>query len=427
MERRSQYTIRHGGNPFETRRPNTTLIMTTRVELLEIIANGENSGIEFKRDDARDHDLAKDLVAFSNLEGGRVFLGVDDDGTVVGVTRERLEEWVADVCRDKIMPAVTPYFETIKDARPGADVVVVRVPRGVYAHSQRSDDGNVYFVRVGTRSRESTPEELDWLFRRRGALRADLRPAHGTTLDDLDRRRLKEYFQVIRQQEIPDDDDESSWRTLLVNTGIMVEDGVGWSGLLLFGSMPNRFLPQAGIDAAAFSGSEKDYAAIERRKLRGPMTSLSDRGGELLEAGLVEQALEFVRRNTPVSGDLKDSARRVGHSTYPDEVVREAVTNALIHRDYLLANTDIELAVYQDRLEVISPGRLPNGITPERMRVGARAAQDPLLKDVMRDYGYVEHMGMGVPRKIVRGMRLRNGTEADLIEDGERFIVRLFA
>ena len=82
-----------------------------------------------------------------------------------------------------------------------------------------------------------------------------------------------------------------------------------------------------------------------------------------------------------------------------------------------MSSTDIELSIYDDRLEVISPGRLPNGITPERMRTGRRATRNQLLKDVMRDYGYLEHMGMGVPRKIVRGMLEHNGTEPDLIEE----------
>ena len=88
----------------------------------------------------------------------------------------------------------------------------------------------------------------------------------------------------------------------------------------------------------------------------------------VLEAGLVEQALERFRRNMPVTARLEVSARRVERPPYPDEVVREVVVNALIHRDYLLANTDVELAVCGDRLKVVSPGRLPSGITPERMR-----------------------------------------------------------
>jgi ATP-dependent DNA helicase RecG len=82
----------------------------TRTELLELISNGESSGVDFKRDVIRNHVLAKALVAFSNFEGGMVLLGVDDDGTIVGLTRESLEEWVMTACRDKIRPGIIPFF-----------------------------------------------------------------------------------------------------------------------------------------------------------------------------------------------------------------------------------------------------------------------------------------------------------------------------
>lgn len=401
--------------------------MTTRTELLEIIENGENSGIEFKRDVLENHDLAKELVAFSNFEGGMVLLGVDDDGSVAGLTRPNPEEFVMNTCRDKIRPGIIPFFEVIRDVEPGKNVAVVRVLRGVDVHSQWHHNRNIYFVRVGTQSREPTPEELSRLFQQRGTFRAELRPISGATMADLDLRRLKDYFGRVRQQDVPGDDDKAGWQTLLINTEVMVEGGVTLSGMLLFGKTPNRFLPQAGIDAAAFPGAEKDYAARERSSLRGPMTPLLDQNGELVETGLVEQALDFVKRNTGVTATLKDGARRVEKPAYPPEVIRETAVNALIHRDYLLSNTDIELVIYQDRLEIISPGRLPNGITPERMRAGTRAARNQLLKDVMRDYGYLEHMGMGVPRKIIRGMKEHNGTDPELIEENERFTVRLFA
>ena len=401
--------------------------MITKTGLLEIISNGENSGVEFKRDILQNHQLAKELVAFSNLEGGMVLLGVDDDGTIAGLTRKNLEEWVMTACRDKIRPGIIPAFQTIRDVEPGKDVAVVRVPRGGDVHSQWHENRNTYYIRVGSQSREPTPQELGRLFQQRGMFRADLRPVSGTSIDDLDRRRLKDYFGRVRQQDVPIDDDIGGWQTLLVNTEIMAEERVTLSGMLLFGNTPNRFLPQAGIDAAAFPGTEKDYAAKERLTLRGPMTPLMGTDGEILERGLVEQAWEFVRRNISVTATLEDGVRRVERLTYPVEAVRETVVNALIHRDYLLSNTDIELAIYRDRMEVISPGKLPNGITPERMRAGTRAARNQLLKDVMRDYGYLEHMGMGVPRKIVRGMNEHNQTDPDLIEEGERFIVRLFS
>ncbi len=356
-----------------------------------------------------------------------VLLGVDDNGNIDGLKRDRLEEWVMTACRDKIRPAIIPFFETIKDVGGGKEVAIVRIPRGGDVHSLWHNNRNIYYIRVGSQSREPTPQELGRLFQQRGTFRADLRIVSGATINDLDRRRLKDYFTRVRQQEVPADTNDSGWQTWLINTEIMIEEGVTLSGMLLFGKTPNRFLPQAGIDAVAFPGTEKDYSARERALLRGPMTPLQDQYGAILESGLVEQALDFVRRNTPITSVLEDGVRRVEKRTYPDKVIRETMVNALIHRDYFLANTDIELAIYDDRLEVISPGKLPNGITPDRMRIGTRTARNQLLKDIMRDYGYLEHMEMGVPRIIVRGMQEHNGTDPILLEEGERFMVRLLA
>ena len=221
---------------------------------------------------------------------------------------------------------------------------------------------------------------------------------------------------------------EHEWIRLLVNTEFLDENDpqpATVAGLMLVGANPNRFLPQAGIDAVAWFGSEKDYDARERRKLRGPIVRLKGTDGAVLESGLPEQAVEFIRNNIRTV-TLEDGIRRRERWDYPVEVVREAIVNAIVHRDYLLSGSDIELSIYSDRLEIVSPGRLANGITPERMRFGCRSARNELLKDVMRDYGYMEHMGMGVPRTIIRGMREHNGTEPDLVEDGERFIVRLW-
>ncbi len=397
-----------------------------RTELLEIIHNGENSGVEFKRDVVQNDAFAKELVAFSNFEGGIVLLGVEDDGSVSGITRENLEEWVMTACRDKVRPGLIPFYEVVKDVEPDRDVAVVRVPRGLDVHTLWHKNKNTYFIRVGTQSREPTPEELGRLFQQRGSFRAELRPVSGATFADLDIRRLKNYFSRIRQQDVPADDDEVSWKTLLYNTEIMVEDGITVSGVLLFGRTPNRFLPQAGVDAAAFPGANKDYAARERTALRGPMTPLLNDAGEIVEAGLVEQALAFAKRNIAVTGQLEEGgARREELLAYPLEAIREAIVNALVHRDYLLSSTDIELSIFDDRIEIVSPGRLPNGITPARMLTGCRAARNQLIKDVMRDYRYLEHSGMGVPRKIVKCMKEHNGTEPMLIEDGERFTMRL--
>lgn len=403
----------------------------THTELLEIIRNGENSGVEFKRDVIENHDLAKELVAFSNLAGGVVLLGVEDDGSISGITRPKLEEWVMTACRDKIRPAIIPFYEVVKEVEPGKDVAIVRIAKGSDVHTMWHNSRNFYYIRVGSQSREASTEELGRIFQQRGAVRAELTPVSGAKFSDLDIRRLKDYFIRIRQQLdiVPSDDDEAGWKTLLTNTEFMDEDGINIAGILLFGHKPQRFLPQASISAVAYPGREKDYAAHERTSLKGAMTALFAADGidrpQIVETGLIEQAIEFVARNTRMAARIVDGGRREDIPTYPPDVIREAIVNAVIHRDYRLSGTDIELSIYEDRVEVISPGRLFNGITPEKMRAGCRASRNQLIRDTMSDYKYMDNSGLGISRKIIPLMRSNNGTDPLLTEDDERFTVTL--
>ena len=148
---------------------------------------------------------------------------------------------------------------------------------------------------------------------------------------------------------------EAEWSALLVNTEFLHAGDrtpATVAGLILFGSNPSRFLPQAKIDAMAFFGSEKDYETRERCTLHGPIVGLEDSDGSLIEPGFVEQAMDFVRRNASAV-TLQDGIRSQTQWDYPTEAVREAIINAIVHRDYLLSGTDIEFAIYSDRLEVV--------------------------------------------------------------------------
>jgi ATP-dependent DNA helicase RecG len=400
----------------------------TKTELLEMIRNGENSGVEFKRDDIDTRGLAEEIVALANLQGGKVLLGVEDDGTVSGIQRPDLELWVMNVCCDLVRPELIPYFEIIQDVDAGRSVAVVQIERGWTVHHVWQKNHRTYYIRAGTRSREASQEELERLFQQRGMFRLETRPVSGAGFEALDLRRLKDYFGRIRKQPHPEDDDEVGWKQLLGNTEVMAAGATRLSctvaGLLLFGKQPNRFLPQAGIDAVCYPDTAPDYAARERKQFRGAMVPLlSETGAPYF--GLVDAATEFLHRHVPDDTVLENGIQRVVRETFPSTVFREAIVNALIHRDYLLSATDIQLSIFSDRIEVTSPGRLPNGITPERMMAGCRAARNQLIKDVMRDYGYLEHMGMGIPRKIIAGMKAFNGTEPRLIEEGESFTVAL--
>ena len=401
-----------------------------RTELWDLIRNGEDSSVEFKRDGIENHDLAKELVAFLNLEGGVLLLGVEDDGTISGVSRTRVEEWVTELCRTKIEPQIIPFLSWVRDVTPDKNVLAIRVPQGPdkpYArvHKTRS----TYFIRVGSTCREASREELERMYQAAGRLHYGLKPAPGATMAALDFRRLRNYLTQVLGGPSPAESDVAGWERLLTNLEMMTAVGeqavATINGVLLFGRQPNRYVPQAGVRAICYPGIEAGYATHADENLRGPLVPLRAADGSLVEAGLVEQAVDFVRRNTRPTSRL-EGARRVDQWEYPLEVIREAVVNALVHRDYTIAGTDITLTIYGDRLEVRSPGWLPNTVTIEGMRAGVRYARNQTLVNVMRDYEYVDARGMGVRDKIVPGMQRHNGTEPDLIEEHHGFTVRLW-
>lgn len=429
------------------------MLVINRAEVTEIIRNGENSGVEFKRDDVRPQKLAKEIVSLANLAGGHILLGIEDDGAVTGLARLDIEEWVMNICSDNIQPPIIPYFETVfwqNDQKIGVITIPADSPDKPY--KARQENRWVTFVRMGSTSREATREQEQRLYQASGMLRYDIKPVPGSSLQDLDFNRLVNYFRDIRKQPYPDyqkqwgvtmpgvfteigvnfskqEESQKQWETLLINTEIMVKfrdkaiPTIG--GILLFGKVPHRYLPQAGISAVAYPSLKKDYETIERETIRRPLVARLSETEDIIDTGLVERAIEFVRRNTRTRSYL-EKGRRIDKPDYPAEVIRETIVNAIVHRDYTIGVADIELSIYSDRLEVISPGSLPNTVTVERMKAGYRATRNELIKEVMRDYHYVEATGLGVPRKIIAGMLKHNETEPDLVEEEYSLMVRLW-
>ena len=403
-----------------------------KAELIELIRNDESSGVEFKRDDIVPAKLAAEMVALLNLEGGHILLGVEKDRTVSGLTRDRrlAEEWIMEAARTHIQPGTIPYWETI-DWDDTKVVGIVSLPRDAPDKPYKAKQGSAWVtkVRVGTTTRDATREEEERLYQQAGRLRYGLKPVLGASVDSLDSRRLHDYFERVLGGTAPGGDDVDEWRTLLLNLELATTSAgriaATVDGTLLFGRNPKRFLPQSCIRAICYPGDDPDYATRADEDLKGPLVPLRDCDGLQVEPGLVDQAWDFVRRNTAPSARL-EGARRVDRWEFPEAVVREVVGNALVHRDYGIAGTDIMLTIFSNRIEVVSPGRLPNTVTPEGMKSGMRYARNQTLVNVMRDYGYVDARGMGVRNKIIPGMRAHNGTEPDLIEEEYRFIVRLW-
>ncbi len=404
-----------------------------RTELLEVIRNGENSGVEFKRDAIDARKLAPEIAALLNLEGGHILLGVEKDGSVSGLNRQSgvAEEWLMQVARDHIQPAVNPYWEVLEPL-PGRRVGVISLPANAPDKPYKAKRGSAWVtkIRVGTTTRDATREEEARLYQQSGQLRYGLKPVPGTTVNDLDRRRLRDYFERILGWDAVDPEDADEWATVLRNLDLAVESAgtiaATIDGMLIFGENPGRFLPQSGVRAICYTGQETEHATRADEQLRGALAPLQALDGSLLETGLVDRALDFVRRNTAPTATLR-GARRLDQWEYPAGVIREVVVNALIHRDYSIAGTDVTLSIFSDRLEIQSPGRLPNTVTVDGMRLGMRYSRNQTLANVMRDYGYVEARGMGIRNKVIPLMRDHNGTVPDLVEGDHHFTVRLWS
>ena len=394
----------------------------TKSELLELIANRENSGVEFKSDDLRPEQLAKEIVALANLQGGRILLGVEDDGTITGIRRDNLEHWVMDtVFGRKVHPMILPFYEEIQIDEQRRVAVISLTQGTTKPYVVRHNDREEIYVRVGSTSGLATREQQARLFALGGMLHAELLPVSGSALSDLSRERLEDYLTaIVRDNKIPSSGDE--WHERLCGLGFMAERQEGLpictiAGLVLFGYRPRRLLRQAGIRWMAFRGGERAYDALDDRVLDGPVIALwqetSGGGREIAEKGLIEILTDTMRPFVSEEpGELQESMRRERRWHYPLEALRESIVNGIVHRDWT-RNEELEVVRHADRLEVTSPGALPNTMTVNKMIAGQRSPRNPLIVDVLRDYGYVDARGMGVRNKIIPLLREWNRVEPE--------------
>lgn len=390
-------------------------------ELQEIILNGENSGVEFKRDDIRPEQLAKEIVAMANFQGGRVLLGVEDDGTVSGLQREDSEEWVMHVIRDKIHPMILPYYETVQFDN-GKRIAVLSFPQGMSKPYVLRDKGEEkIYIRIGSTSQLATREQQMRFFEIGGMLHTELLPVPRTDISCLDLVRLENYLRdIINDPEIPATQKE--WEIRLTRLGFLTQAGevicCTVAGLVLFGFHPRRYLKQAGIRVFTFSGQDKEYKALLDEILDGPLVGrrINQEGvSELTDPGLLDRVIPLITPFiTEESSEVTEHMRRETYRKYPLEAVREVVVNALAHRDWTRF-VDIEIGLYADRLEVISPGALPNSMTVEKMIAGQRSPRNAIIMEVLRDYKYVDYRGMGIRTKVLPLMREMNKTEPEFI------------
>jgi ATP-dependent DNA helicase RecG len=329
--------------------------------------------------------LAETLVAFANADGGTVYIGVDPEGRPTGeVYPEDIESVVRQaelMCR----PPILAEWEQLEAA--GRFVFVGRVHRSPDLHTL--DDGRV-LVRTGTENRPLSGTQVQQVVSSRSAGDYETEPVAGAGRQDLDDGVLKEFVEVWeerqgRQITRPLDD-------LMVEMGWLLPGGqptVG--GMLLFGKNPASFLPRCGVTFVRFEGTQLRRADGEasygrRIEIHGPLAHTIKRTWDILK--------EEIHIGAVVRG-----LKREEQWVYPPTAIREALVNAVAHRDYRLQGRAIEVRMFSDRLEIVSPGGLPGYITLDNI-VDEHFSRNPRIVTGLFQWGYIEELGMGVDLMI---------------------------
>ena len=394
--------------------------------IVEILKTGENSRIEFKSEAVPNKELVIVMVSFLNTQGGTIILGVEDDGTISGIslTIDEKMNAIYQICQNQVRPPVIPEINVIKIQNK--NIFTITLEKGNQKpYYILKNEKTLFYIRSGTTCRLATPEQIAILYANHPAVHYDVSPVPEMRLEYLDQRRIQQYFTKIKALPEKQYTDRREHLCVASRIAAKMDDSMvaTLAGVLLFAQEPSGFVASAGIRCAVFDSKHKDYKMQDHKFLDAPLIPYSS-GSIMVEYGLIEQAVRFVETNTRTATYMQ-GIRRIEEPEYPLETIREVITNALIHRDYALTGGQIQVMIYTDRIEVRSPGSLPNTLTMDMIKIGASYSRNPVLMKFVENYGYVEHLGLGIPEKIVKPMLERGYSHPEFIDNGYEFMVIL--
>ncbi|NCC53309.1 MAG: transcriptional regulator [Spartobacteria bacterium] len=404
-------------------------------DLLKQIALGEDSVLALKTVDFSGNKvigphkdgMADELAAMANTASGIIVLGVDDKTRAIqGIPPEKLdivEGWLRSICNDSIDPPLDCVIRKlfVSDQEGGEKTILrIDVPRSLFVH--KSPNG--YFRRLGSSKREMKPDVLARLFQQRSQarlIRFDEQTVPGTKLEDLNPKLWSRFRTVIS----PKADQEFLEKMKLVATD---EDGTmraTVSGILMASDAPEAFISSAFIQAVCYRGTERNAAyQLDAKDITGPLDVQ------------IRDACKFVERNMRVFA-IK-APHRIETPQFSMNAVFEAVVNAVAHRDYSIYGSKIRLHLFADRLEIFSPGAIPNTMTIESIaeRQSARnelisslLARCPMNVDAIgsqRNF-IMDKRGEGVPIIIIESEKLSGRKPAYRLLDDAELMLTIFA
>jgi ATP-dependent DNA helicase RecG len=374
------------------------------VELLEIVARGEDSRHQFKDDVTNAASLAGEIVAFANSGGGRIFIGVANDGTIHehgAASVHRLNQLIGNAASTLVRPPINPLTENVSIST--GVVIVVTVPDGI--SKPYMDNNGAIWVKSGSDKRRVTArEEMQRMFQTAQLVHGDDVPVPGTSISDIDLDYFRRFFRTRYERDL--DEQGQSLAQVLSNMRLLRDGVLTVTSILLFAKDPQVLLPVFHVKAVRYPGNDIHATTyLDSADIFGRIQTQ------------FEESLGFVLRNLRRE-QMGQGVNTTGELEIPRIVLEELLANALIHRDYFVS-APVRLFVFDDRVEIISPGHLPNNLTIANIRSGNSNIRNPILTSFATKLLPYRGLGTGILRA------LREYPAIDFVDDKDGNLFRV--
>ena len=340
-------------------------------KIRKLIEKGENRKVEFKLKIS--DGFGKSICGFANTNNGIILVGVNDDGKIVGISKkyEREIANIAHTCK----PSIYPKIETIEIK--GKNIFVVEIKKSDNLRSFK----NIAYKRVASHNKPLSPEEVIELAKDIGKIKWDGQVCEEANLNDMDKEKVRWYLEQRENARKVSKKVKISANKLLQNIKALKNSKPTNAGILFFGKFPQKFSPNARLRVVRFKGNEIINQTLDTANCEGAVWEM------------IEVAEDFVRKNIRLLGTRTEkSFRREDRFEYPIKAVREAIINALIHRNYFETG-DVRVFIFDNRIEIINPGTFPKGVSPKNPK---HKPTNEILCQLVYDVGFIEKYGSGI-------------------------------
>jgi predicted HTH transcriptional regulator len=383
----------------------------TPIELLDLISAGETSRVQFKREFDNHDKIESEIIAFSNSKGGILFFGIEDKtGEIAGLDYRQLQKTgnsLATIANEFVKPPVyiTTEVVSVNNAEGKKNVLVVYVDEGL-SKPYKDKNGAIWIKQGADKRRLTDNAEILRLFQQSGGLSVDEMTVARTGEEDIDKTKVGEYLEKIPG--VREEIEKMPPARLYGNLNILRDGRLTLGGLLFFSKNPQLYKPAFCVKAVAFYGNNPGSAEYrDSRDIGGTIPEMFEGGIRFFTANL---------RHVQAGQNFNSTGKLEIHEIALEELLQ----NALVHRDYS-KNAPVRLMVFDNRIEMISPGCLPNSLTVESIKLGNAVVRNNLLSAYCSKAMNYRGFGSGIIRA------LNNQPDIELINDiaGEQFIVKI--